>query len=70
VIEVVGVFVRFRRFIGIDRGCGSTKLPYFAATAWFHKNFLIYRPRDLTAMLPEVEISPKRTTTSYKRRVH
>jgi carboxypeptidase C (cathepsin A) len=45
--------------LGIDRGVASKaalRLPYFAATAWFHKKLAAdLQSKDLTAMLPEVE---------------
>ena len=45
--------------LGIDRGVASKaalRLPYFAATAWFHKRLPAdLQSKDLTAMLPEVE---------------
>lgn len=45
--------------LGITRGVaadGALKLPYFAATAWFHKKLPAdLQTKDLTAMLPEVE---------------
>lgn len=45
--------------LGITRGVASEaalKLPYFAATAWFHKMLPAdLQNKDLTAMLPEVE---------------
>ena len=45
--------------LGIDRGVASEaalKLPYFAATAWFHKMLASdLQKKDLTDMLPEVE---------------
>jgi hypothetical protein len=43
---------------GITRGVadGALKLPYFAATAWFHKMLPPdLQNKDLTDMLPEVE---------------
>jgi carboxypeptidase C (cathepsin A) len=45
--------------LGIERGVASQaalKLPYFAATAWFHKMLASdLQNKDLTDMLPEVE---------------
>jgi carboxypeptidase C (cathepsin A) len=45
--------------LGIERGVVSKaalRLPYFAATAWFHKKLPAdLQSKDLTAMLPEVE---------------
>ena len=45
--------------LGIERGVASEaalKLPYFAATAWFHKMLATdLQKKDLTDMLPEVE---------------
>ena len=45
--------------LGIERGVASKaalRLPYFAATAWFHKRLPAdLQSKDLTAMLPEVE---------------
>ena len=45
--------------LGIERGVASEaalKLPYFAATAWFHKMLAAdLQKNDLTDMLPEVE---------------
>ena len=45
--------------LGIERGVASEaalKLPYFAATAWFHKMLASdLQKKDLTDMLPEVE---------------
>jgi len=45
--------------LGIERGVASEaalKLPYFAATAWFHKILASdLQKKDLTDMLPEVE---------------
>ena len=45
--------------LGIERGVASKaalRLPYFAATAWFHKKLAAdLQSKDLTAMLPEVE---------------
>jgi carboxypeptidase C (cathepsin A) len=45
--------------LGIERGTASgaaLKLPYFAATAWFHKMLPAdLQKKDLTEMLPEVE---------------
>ncbi|MES2795750.1 MAG: carboxypeptidase [Bacteroidota bacterium] len=45
--------------LGIERGIASDaalKLPYFAATAWYHKMLPAeLQNKDLTAMLPEVE---------------
>jgi hypothetical protein len=36
---------------------GALKLPYFAATAWYHKNASsrLIQSKDLNDMLPEVE---------------
>ncbi len=45
--------------LGIERGVASEaalKLPYFAATAWYHKMLAAdLQKKDLTEMLPEVE---------------
>jgi carboxypeptidase C (cathepsin A) len=45
--------------LGIERGVASKaalRLPYFAATAWYHKMLPAdLQSKDLTAMLPEVE---------------
>ena len=45
--------------LGIDRGApldAALRLPYFAATAWYHKKLPAdLQQKDLTAMLPEVE---------------
>lgn len=45
--------------LGLERGIasdGALKLPYFAATAWYHKMLPAdLQKKDLTAMLPEVE---------------
>lgn len=45
--------------LGIERGVASEaslKLPYFAATAWYHKMLSAdLQKKDLTEMLPEVE---------------
>lgn len=45
--------------LGIDRGQpldAALRLPYFAATAWYHKRLPAdLQQKDLTAMLPEVE---------------
>ncbi|GAO41359.1 peptidase S10 family protein [Flavihumibacter petaseus NBRC 106054] len=45
--------------LGIERGSATDaalRLPYFSATAWFHKKLPAdLQQKDLTAMLPEVE---------------
>jgi carboxypeptidase C (cathepsin A) len=45
--------------LGLERGIasdGALKLPYFAATAWYHKMLPAdLQKKDLTAVLPEVE---------------
>lgn len=45
--------------LGIDRGSATgaaLRLPYFAATAWYHKKLAAeYQQKDLEAYLPEVE---------------
>ncbi|MBO9620957.1 MAG: carboxypeptidase [Niabella sp.] len=45
--------------LGIDRGSATgaaLRLPYFAATAWYHKKLAAeYQQKDLEAFLPEVE---------------
>ena len=45
--------------LGIERGTATDaalRLPYFAATAWYHKKLPAdLQAKDLTAMLPEVE---------------
>jgi carboxypeptidase C (cathepsin A) len=45
--------------LGIERGVaseGALKLPYFAATAWYHKKLSSdLQKKDLTELLPEVE---------------
>ena len=54
-----GVILVSPTTLGITRGVaadGALKLPYFAATAWFHKKLPAdLQGKDLTAMLPEVE---------------
>lgn len=54
-----GVILVSPTTLGIDRGVvadAALKLPYFAATAWFHKKLPAdLQAKDLTAMLPEVE---------------
>lgn len=54
-----GVILVSPTTLGIDRGVAADaalKLPYFAATAWFHKKLPAdLQAKDLTAMLPEVE---------------
>ena len=54
-----GVILVSPTTLGITRGVaadGALKLPYFAATAWFHKKLPTdLQNKDLTAMLPEVE---------------
>jgi carboxypeptidase C (cathepsin A) len=44
--------IRITRGVAAD---GALKLPYFAATAWFHKMPPDLQNKDLTDMLPEVE---------------
>jgi hypothetical protein len=45
--------IRITRGVAAD---GALKLPYFAATAWFHKMLPPdLQNKDLTDMLPEVE---------------
>jgi hypothetical protein len=40
----------------VSKADGALKLPYFAATAWFHKMLPPdLQNKDLTDMLPEVE---------------
>lgn len=45
--------------LGLERGApvdAALRLPYFAATAWYHKKLPAdLQQKDLTAMLPEVE---------------
>ncbi|UFH34372.1 S10 family peptidase [Flavobacterium acetivorans] len=54
-----GVILVSPTTLGITRGVASDaalKLPYFAATAWYHKMLAAdLQNKDLTAMLPEVE---------------
>ncbi len=54
-----GVILVSPTTLGIERGTASgaaLKLPYFAATAWFHKMLPAdLQKKDLTEMLPEVE---------------
>jgi carboxypeptidase C (cathepsin A) len=54
-----GVILVSPTTLGIERGVASEaalKLPYFAATAWFHKMLAAdLQKKDLTDMLPEVE---------------
>lgn len=54
-----GVILVSPTTLGIERGVASEaalKLPYFAATAWFHKMLASdLQKKDLTDMLPEVE---------------
>jgi carboxypeptidase C (cathepsin A) len=54
-----GVILVSPTTLGIERGAVSEaalKLPYFAATAWFHKMLPAdLQKKDLTEMLPEVE---------------
>lgn len=54
-----GVILVSPTTLGIERGAASgaaLKLPYFAATAWYHKMLPAdLQKKDLTEMLPEVE---------------
>jgi carboxypeptidase C (cathepsin A) len=54
-----GVILVSPTTLGIDRGVAADaalKLPYFAATAWYHKMLAAdLQNKDLTDMLPEVE---------------
>ncbi|WP_064196491.1 MULTISPECIES: S10 family peptidase [Emticicia] len=54
-----GVILVSPTTLGIERGAASgaaLKLPYFAATAWYHKMLPAdLQKKDLTQMLPEVE---------------
>ncbi len=54
-----GVILVSPTTLGIERGAVSEaalKLPYYAATAWYHKKLPSdLQQKDLTAMLPEVE---------------
>lgn len=54
-----GVILVSPTTLGIERGVVSEaalKLPYYAATAWYHKKLPSdLQQKDLTAMLPEVE---------------
>lgn len=54
-----GVILVSPTTLGIERGTASgaaLKLPYFAATAWYHKMLPAdLQKKDLTEMLPEVE---------------
>lgn len=54
-----GVILVSPTTLGITRGVAADaalKLPYFAATAWFHKKLPSdLQGKDLTAMLPEIE---------------
>ncbi|MEZ7513940.1 S10 family peptidase [Flavobacterium frigidarium] len=54
-----GVILVSPTTLGITRGVAADaalKLPYFAATAWFHKKLPSdLQAKDLTAMLPEIE---------------
>jgi len=54
-----GVILVSPTTLGIERGEASDaalRLPYYAATAWFHKKLPAdLQQKDLTAMLPEVE---------------
>lgn len=53
-----GVILVSPTFLGIERSGieAATRLPYFAATAWYHKLLPAdLQQKDLTAMLPEVE---------------
>lgn len=58
-IYLNGVILVSPTDLGIERGVASDaalKLPYFAATAWFHKMLPAdLQKKDLTEMLPEVE---------------
>ncbi len=65
-----GVILVSPTTLGIDRGVAADaalKLPYFAATAWFHKKL----PADLTSQRPDCNATrsggfyPKRTTTCH-----
>ena len=55
----IGVILVSPTDLGIERGVASNaalRLPYFAATAWFHKMLSPdLQQKDLTDMLPEVE---------------